>query len=186
MQAGAPLRRAAYRVRQFGGALLASLHPLTQAESDEARNYLSRRAWPLFEAMSRGDQRHSLNVLHTLRARGVTDSSLLQAGLLHDCAKRGGGVRIWHRVAVVLLQAFRPVALAHWREAKAPRRESWEYPFWAHCNHPQRGADLAVAAGCDAQVVWLIAHHQDYGHRATGSSPDENSLRELQAADDDN
>jgi hypothetical protein len=185
MPAEAPLRRAAYRVRQFGGALLAALRPLTQAEAEEARNYLARRAWPIFEAMSRGDQRHSLNVLHTLQARGVTDSSLLQAGLLHDCAKRGG-VRIWHRVAVVLLQAFWPAALARWRGARAPRRKSWEYPFWAHCNHPQRGAELAAAVGCDAQVVWLIAHHQDYGLRTTGNSRDENWLRELQAADGDN
>jgi hypothetical protein len=186
MGARAAFYRAAYRVRQFIRALSASWRPLTEHEAAEARNQLPAGAWSLFQGMDRGDQRHSLNVLRTLQACGTTDPALLQAALIHDCAKRSGGVRIWHRVAVVLLRAFWPAGLAPWETARAPIRSSWQYPFWAHLHHAERGAEMAAAAGCNEQVVWLIAHHQDHTARVAASPADLNALRVLQAADDDN
>ncbi len=41
----------------------------------------------LFERMARFDQRHALDVYHTLLRGGHTDPLLLRAALLHDCGK---------------------------------------------------------------------------------------------------
>jgi len=121
------VKRALYRARQFLRALLASLRPLDDAEQAEVRAVLTASAWPLFAAMPRADQRHSLNVLHAIEQNELVDAggtpaltseraagsvegrqagsrgALLQAALLHDCAKHAGGVQLWHRVAAVLL-----------------------------------------------------------------------------------
>jgi hypothetical protein len=175
--------RPAYRVQQFLHALLAMLLPISAADIAQARAFLPAAAWPLFLGMSRGDQRHSLNVLAALRAAGEPRPALAQAALLHDCAKHGAGVRLWHRVAVVLLKAFAPGLLARWGQAE-PAAGSWRYPFWAHVNHPQRGADLAAAAGCDPLAVLLIARHQE--PRAAGAGDIDRLLAALQTADDDN
>jgi hypothetical protein len=155
---------------------------LTPGELVEARVYLSEAAWLLFEAMPRGDQRHSLKVLQALRAGGHDHPALLQAALLHDCAK--GGVRLSHRVATVLIKAFRPALLARWTTGPAPNANSWHYPFWAHLNHPARGADLAAAAGCDPLAVTLIRRHQERPV-TSGDSAVAELLVALQAADDD-
>lgn len=174
-------RRAAYRARQFFAALNAYLAPLTAADRAVAHAFLPAAAWPLFDAMPRNDQRHSLQVVRALRAGGHDDPALLQAALLHDAAKAAGGVTLLHRVAVVLLKAFWPRWLAGWEGRAAPPRRDPRYPFWAHANHPAIGARLAEAAGCDPLAVVLIRRHQE----PTTSSPDR-LLAALQAADDDN
>lgn len=155
------LRRAAYRVRQFFRALAASLAPLTAAEQAAARAVLPEMAWPLFDAMPRNDQRHSLAVLRALRAAGRHEPALLQAALLHDAAKAAAGLTLLHRVAIVLLKAFRPQVLAAWAALPQPPRSDLRYPFWAHANHPATGADMAAAAGCEPLAVLLIRRHQD-------------------------
>lgn len=178
-------RRAAYRVRQFLGAIAAYLAPLSTGERAEAHAILPERARSLFEAMPRNDQRHSLQVLRTLRARGCDDLALAQAALLHDAAKAEGGITLLHRVAIVLLKAFRPAWLAGWRERAAPERRDLRYPFWAHMNHPALGAHLAAETGCLPQAVMLIRRHQDPITARDGLVFDDN-LAALQAADDDN
>ncbi len=164
-----------YRVRQFFRVSAASLRPLSAADLAEARAHLPETAWPLFAATSRADQRHSLSVLRSLQAAGHAEPALLQAALLHDCAKTAGGVRLWQRVAAVLLKAFAPRRLARLAALPAPRRGLWTY-----VNHPLRGAELAAAAGCDPLAVTLIARHQDR------AGTDDELLAALQAADDDN
>ena len=74
--------------------------------------------------MPRNDQRHSLNVLRSLRAAGHDEPALMQAALLHDVAKSTGGVTLFHRVAVVLLKIVRPDwARSHGADPAArPRR----------------------------------------------------------------
>jgi hypothetical protein len=172
--------RARYRVRQFVQAVSASLAALSVEETAEARCALPAMAWPLFAAMPRGDQWHSIEVLRTLRARGYDDPALAQAALLHDCAKRRGGVTLFHRVAVVLLRAGRPELLAGWAAAPEPGPGGWRQGFWAHARHPEAGAALASAAGCDPVAVALIRRHQE----AAGKT--DRLLAALQAADDDN
>ena len=46
-------------------------------------------------------------------------------------------------------------------QAPPPARGSLRYPFWAHANHPQLGAEMAAAAGCDPLAVTLIRRHQE-------------------------
>jgi hypothetical protein len=136
--------------------------------------------------MPRADQAHSLNVFQTLRAKGHCEQALLQAALLHDCAKHEAGVRLWHRVAVVLLKAFWPGTLASWAAPPAPKRGNWRYPFWAQINHPRRGAELAAAARCDPVAVTLIRRHQEPAATQSGEPEIDGLLAALQAADDDN
>lgn len=185
MRALAP-RRVTYRARQFFAAVAAHLSPLREDERAQAYAYLPGQARPLFDAMPRQDQRHSLKVAAMLRAAGHHDDlALLQAALLHDAAKAEGGLTLFHRVAVVLIKAFRPLWLEAWRGRPAPLRGSMLYPFWAHVNHPERGAQLAAQAGCLPEAVDLIRFHQEQ------VAPEDRSafackLAALQAADDDN
>jgi len=208
------LKRALYRARQFLRALLASLRPLDDAEQAEVRAVLTASAWPLFAAMPRADQRHSLNVLHAIEQNELVDAggtpaltseraagsvegrqagsrgALLQAALLHDCAKHAGGVQLWHRVAAVLLKAFWPGILKRWGAGPAPARGNWRYPFWAYVNHPSLGAGLAAQAGSPLLAVWLIRHHQGAFDPAANHPQQDDwrlaMLAALQAADDDN
>jgi len=178
-------RRMRYRIAQFIQAVLASTTSLNAAEVAEVRAHLPETAWPLFSAMSGTDRRHSLRVLHALQRSGAVHPALAQAALLHDCAKHEA-VRLWHRVAVVVVKAFRPGWLARFADTSAPVRTDWRYPLWAHVNHPQRGAAMAAAGGCDPLAVTLIRHHQDVGPAPTGDPWTDQLLLALQAADDDN
>ena len=203
------LHRAVYRVRQFGSALATRGRPLAEAEQVEVRAWLPAAAWPLFDAMPRNDQHHSLNVLRALRTVGRDEPALMQAALLHDAAKSSGRVTLFHRVAVVLLKVARPDWAARMAQAPAPARGDLRYPFWAHANHPQLGAEMAAAAGCDPLAVTLIRRHQEMGGGAeeqgsrgagqrSGASISQSQspapgqplvyrlLAALQAADDDN
>jgi hypothetical protein len=179
-------RRARYRVRQFINAIRADVSPLSQAETDEIRGILPDEARRLFQAMPRQDQRHGLEVLHSLQATGDIPPALAQAALLHDCAKHRGGIRLWHRVAVVLVKAFDPSRMAHWREMEAPTPKSWRYPFWAHIHHPEHGAQLAAEAGCDPLAVVLIRCHGEPPASGGLDPVAQRLLAELRAADDDN
>ena len=133
------LRRAVYRVRQFGSALATRGRPLAEVERTEVRAWLPAAAWPLFDAMPHNDQHHSLNVLRALRAAGHDEPALMQAALLHDVAKSTGGVTLFHRVAVVLIKIVRPDWLARLAQAPAPARSDPRYPFWVARQSPATG-----------------------------------------------
>jgi len=125
-------------------------------------------------------------VLHALQADGVVPPPLGQAALLHDCAKHRGGIRLWHRVAVVLVKAFDPGRMDRWRDMEAPAPNDWRSPFWAHIHHPEHGARLAAEAGCDPLAVILIRCHGDAHPRGALDPLTEHLLARLRAADDDN
>lgn len=160
------LSRSLYRARQF----FAALRPrLDGAEREEAAAVLGEGLLPLFESMARRDQRHCLDVYHALGKRGCRDREVLTAALLHDVGKgrlAGPQVRLWHRVAYVVLAAAAPLLtrLAGGGLGTLHR-------------HSQRGAELAAAAGASRTVVELIRRHE-----AADAAGDE--LRWLQAADD--
>lgn len=181
--AGRWLRRAAYRSGQFFRAMTAMFGRLSPAELALAHSRLPATAWPLFDAMSVADQRHSLTVMAALQAAGHTEQPLMEAALLHDCAKRAGGVRLWQRVAKVLLQAFWPTLWACWTADPAPDRGAWRYGLWAYRHHPALGAGLAAAAGCDPRAVGLIRCHE--APIRAGDPAADPLLAALQAADDD-
>jgi len=128
------------------------------------------------------DRRHCLDVVHTLQERGYTHPALFQAALLHDVAK-SEGVSLGHRVAVVLLKAFAPGLLRHLAK---DRRGSWRYGFYVHHHHPERGAALAQAVGCDPLAVDLIRRHQESLSQAGPRTPVDMLLFALQEADERN
>ena len=124
-----------------------------------------------------------MDLLRTFCSGGYDHPALLQAALLHDVAKSGIGITVFHRVAVVLLQAFRPAWLA--RLAHNAERSDWRRPFARYLEHPTIGARWAEAAGCHPVAVSIIRRHQS----SVSISPDEledQLLRLLQAADDKN
>ena len=131
------------------------MEPAAWAEVEEV---LTPAQAILFRQMPRYDQRHSLNVMRSLRAAGYIDPDLLTAALLHDAAKSAGPLRLWHRVAIVLLKAFAP----RWLDwlAREVKPGHWRYPFYAHRVHPEIGARWAEEAGCVPLTAWLIAHHE--------------------------
>jgi hypothetical protein len=166
---------AIYRVRQFFRAAAAWLQPEPE---DEIRAHLPPEAAQVFAAMPRYDRQHALQVLRTLEARGYRDPDLLAAALLHDAGKTGrqtGALRLWHRVAVVLMRAFRPGLLERLGE---DRPGSWREPFYVQTHHAALGARLARQVGCSAVTVELIQRHED----PPGTSEDI-MLQALQAAD---
>jgi hypothetical protein len=164
------LSRATYRSRQFAGALRAHLH---ESERAEARGALGEHLLPLFESMAPRDQRHCFDVYLALKAGGCRDRGLLVAALLHDAGKgsmAGGPVRLWHRVAYVLLAAAAPGALG--RLAAGGRGG-----LAALYHHAEKGATLAASLGAPADVVETIRRHEERGHG-------DERLRLLRAADD--
>jgi hypothetical protein len=139
----------AHRVAQFFGHLTARVDP---RDMELVYRVLPGSARPLFAAMPVADRRHALDVAARLAVAGVQDPDVLSAALLHDAAK-GDRMRLWHRVAGVLLQAIAPPALG--RLASSDQR-SWRYPFHLYLHHAALSADAALAAGCSPRVADFI------------------------------
>jgi hypothetical protein len=130
-------------------------------DGEFAARYLPPPAVKLFLGMTRYDRQHALKVCCMLERRGHTERDLLAAALLHDAGKsvvHGARVRLWHRVAVVLLHAFWPGLLG--RLAKGAG-ENWRRPFYVQVHHAALGAEAAQQAGCSAITVDLIRRHED-------------------------
>jgi len=158
-----------HRVEQFFEHVRASVTP---DETAAARALLPDAAWPMFNAMPVADRRHALDVAGRLTAAGVDDPDVLVAALLHDAAK-GHRMRLWHRVAGVLLDAMAPAQL---QRLASPDPHSWRYPFQLYLHHADLSADEAAAAGCSPRSVAFI--------RGTPSAADASLAAAFAAADE--
>lgn len=158
------------RVRQFVAHVRARVAPDEEAV---ARRVLPPDAWSVFAGMPVADRRHALDVVDRLVAEGHDSPDLLAAALLHDAAK-GPRMRLWHRVAGVLLEAIAPSLL---RRLAAADPTSWRHPFWLFMHHGPMSAELAERAGCTPVTARLI-------RGAPGGPPEAQLLRALRAADD--
>ena len=156
------------RVRQFVAHITARVNV---DEELHARALLPAAAYELFAAMPVADRRHALDVLAKLGSSGVTDPDVLAAALLHDAAK-GRRLRLWHRVAVVLVEAIAPGRLGHLASADS---KSWRYPFHLHVHHAELSARAAMDAGCSPRVAAFI--------HGTPAGPDAQLAAALRAAD---
>jgi hypothetical protein len=131
-------------------------------------------------------QRHSLDVLASLRELAQGEPELAVAALLHDAGKVAAaqtGVRLglWLRGPLVLLEAALPGVAA--ALAKDDPRQGWRYVLHVQAAHPAIGADWAAAAGCGALACWLIAHHQTRIERVQADDERRRLLAALQRAD---
>ena len=141
-------------------------------EEAVAARLLPPAALPLFAAMPVADRRHALDVVARLLSAGIDDREVLSAALLHDAAK-GRRMRLWHRVAGVLLERLAPSALE--RLASSDPR-SWRHPFHLYLHHGTMSAEMALAAGCGPRVGEFI--------RGAAGGPDARLQHALVAADD--
>lgn len=161
-----------YRVWQFFRALLARIHP---HERELVAQQLGPSLVALFWQMDRCDQRHGLDVYRTLQEVGYQDRELLQAALLHDVGKAGGGLTLIHRVAVVLLEKYAPHVLERWTQ----NGRTWRTPFVRHAKHAQLGAQWTLEASIAPQAAeWIRRHHNP--------DPTDDRLAALQWADRQN
>ena len=158
-----------HRVGQFFGHVTARVAP---EEAALARRILPAAGWTLFEAMPTADRRHGLDVVRRLLDAGLDDPELLAAALLHDAAK-GRRMRLWHRVAGVLMGAAAPSLL---RRLASPDPASWRHPFHLYLHHGPMSADLALAAGCGQRTAAFI--------RGTAATDDARLAAAFRAADE--
>lgn len=163
------MARMSHRVRQFVGAMRPHV---ADGERADAYCYLNADQQRLFESMMLRDQQHGIEVYrHVRAAAAAADPSLFTVALLHDCGK--GDVRLWQRVAYIALGAGAPSLLSR---LASERGAGWRQAFHRLLHHPDIGADLAAAAGADADIVRMI-REQD------AAAPD-GRLALLQAADE--
>lgn len=158
-----------HRVAQFVAHVRARVEP---AEEQLAVEVLPPAAVDLFRAMPVADRRHALDVAERLLAAGIDDPDVLGAALLHDAAK-GHRMRLWHRVAGVLLERAAPSVL---RRLADPDPRSWRHPFHLYLHHGPMSAELARAAGASERLAAFILD--------AASEADASLQRALRAADD--
>jgi len=142
--------------------------------------YLTAAEVELFLRQDAALQQHSLRVLQILENRGCRDAVLLEAALLHDVGKSKGRVRLWHRVAKVLLDALSP-ALSE--RLGADSAGSWRYQFYVQAHHPALGAEIVRVAGGKSSVAELIADHHTPVGETERRGLDAERLISLQRAD---
>ena len=116
--------------------------------------------------------KRQLDVSARLLAAGHDDADVLCAALLHDAAK-GHRMRLWHRVAGVLLESVAPGLL---RRLASHDPASWRHPFHLYLHHAELSAEMALAAGCGPRTAAFI--------RGAGAGDDARLQRALNEADD--
>ena len=145
---------------------------VTADEEELARGVLPPDAARLFATMPVADRRHALDVSGRLLAAGHDDPDVLCAALLHDVAK-GHRMRLWHRVAGVLLEAVAPGLL---RGLASTDPASWRHAFHLYLHHAELSAEMAIAAGCGPRTAAFI--------EGIGAGDDARLQRALTEADD--
>lgn len=148
--------RAGYRASQFVKAVAASPDP---ARIELAETILAAAQFRLFLQMQPSEVNHSLQMAEKLIESGETHPELLAAALLHDVGKSRLPIRLWERVAVVLVQQWLPGLYERW--ATSGELRGWKRIFAVAAQHPAWGAEMAAQAGASAMVVELVGRHQE-------------------------
>lgn len=172
--------RLCYRARQFWQALKSRPSPGAIAKAEAV---LSPPLMALFTGMQPSEQVHALKALEALQAQGETDMDLLAAALLHDAGKQRCPLRLWERVAIVLVQAASPALLQRLSEQPAADCPGWRKAFIVAAQHAEWGAEMVRQAGISPLAAALIRRHQ-LPVSASSQRREDILLRKLQAVDD--
>lgn len=134
----------------------------TSTQLSLASQILSASQMKLFQRMQPGEQMHSLEVLQKLMEQEEPPLDLQVAALLHDVGKICVQLNIVERAMIVIVKAVLPYWAKRWGKATDPSRLSrWKQAFLVAEQHPQWGADLALAAGVSCRTANLIRRHQE-------------------------
>ena len=154
-RAGSRLR---YRAGQFFRGFRARLSPV---EIAVVRSLLNPPELRLFLGMEPRDRRHSYDVLRWLQVTAGShkpSEQLLKAALLHDVGK--GRLRVWDRVAFVLLEHISPRFVDVLGAAQdAPEGLRWRRALWRLRHHAELGARLLGGTNTEPRVIELVAGH---------------------------
>jgi hypothetical protein len=147
----------ARRMKQFAAAVAARVG---DDERALLRDILTPNEQRLFARMPLFDQRHSLDVYHTLARAGHDETALLKAALLHDCGKVDDNGRplplVFYGIFVVLK---RMVPALYTRAARS--NHPLLRPFVVHAEHDIRSAHMVEMAG-NPDVAMIL---RDYAAR---------------------
>ncbi len=145
-----------YRIGQFRAALHAQV---SEAERHLVATLLSPSEQCLFALMPTYDQRHCLDVYHTLVTANHTDPILLRAALIHDCGKVDDDGRpmglFWYVVATII-KRWPALYLALAKDGYGPLR-----PLRVYAEHAWRGARMAAQAGAPDEMITILRHYHD-------------------------
>jgi len=141
-----------YRLHQFAQAICPVI---AKEELAWAYSLLPPNAHALFTAQPLPEQRHALDVALDLEKQGIEDPQLLIAALLHDCGKIKSPLKIWQRVAIVLLQKAPRIV---WDTLAKSHRSFFSFLQTAE-KHPEWGAEMALNIGLEQDIVELIREH---------------------------
>lgn len=173
--------RASYRLWQLGQMVIA--RPLSVLCQQDVATILSPPEQALFYQFSPSDQNHSYRVMQLVRTRRNDSKPLLAAALLHDIGKTQVRLHWWDRVFIVLGVVLGKRVYTRWGQG---RPYGWRKGIVVRLNHPTWGAEMTEMIGSDPLTVALIRRHQDLLPENAAATLENELLRLLQWADDQN
>lgn len=175
------VQRIYYRLWQFWQIVRA--RPLSPSAHSHIATLLNPVEQTLFARFSPADQAHSYRVMRLLEQHGHNEPPLLAAALLHDIGKTQVHLSWWDRVIVVIGVLAGRTIYTRWGEGEA---HGWRKGVVVRVHHPHWGAQMAEAAGSHPLTVTLIRRHQEKLSPDAAATHENNLLRLLQWADDQN
>lgn len=169
-----------YRVWQFRQSFKPSL---SQNEWDRIRLYLTPEQIVLLSNLPVSDQNHTNRVFTSLLDGGEKDQDLIKAALLHDIGKGLHPLRRWERVFAVFISGLSGALARDWGQGEPV---GIKRSLVIIHQHSAWGAELALGAGCNEDVIWLIKNHENYQIPTSTSKKRLESLKKLQTADNQN
>lgn len=153
------------RIKQFFHAITAKV---SFADALYVREMLGMDETILFFAMSIEDQRHAIDVAHTVehlydkmseeKKEKIDGHILVKAALLHDVGRVKGDMKIHQKVLCVLLDKWDPQHARLLAKSNGDKG-SLAHAFLAYYRHPKIGAEKLEEIGADSRIVYLVRHH---------------------------